>query len=288
MTASGPPNSPFAAFLAVPQALAKAQVEFAAQAAQAWFRLWTPGGPAPSPAAIAEAIVEAEQQMAQALHLPEAPDPASEAFPKPPAPQQPSPAPAATPTSPKKVAPSRPAAAARPKASSSAARVAAPVPVMPAPKPAEAKTPSIATPPAKAPAERAKAARPSTAKAPATKAAAAKVPSAKSPDAKPAPRPAPAVTLVPEAALAFDDAFVTPRMPPLLDAPEGKADDFSAIKGIGPKLSRLLNELGVHHYRQIALWTPEEIAWINDKLDFKGRVQREKWVQQARALAGLG
>ena len=76
-------------------------------------------------------------------------------------------------------------------------------------------------------------------------------------------------------------------MPPLLDAPEGKGDDFAVIKGIGPKLSKLLNELGVHHYRQIALWTPEEIAWINDKLDFKGRVQRERWVQQARSLAGL-
>jgi NADH-quinone oxidoreductase subunit E len=83
----------------------------------------------------------------------------------------------------------------------------------------------------------------------------------------------------------FDDSEVTKVAPKLIAKPKGKADDLLAIKGIGPKLNRLLNELGVHHYQQIAEWTPGEIAWINDKLDFKGRVQRERWVAQARALA---
>lgn len=72
--------------------------------------------------------------------------------------------------------------------------------------------------------------------------------------------------------------------PPLLDAPIGQPDDLTAIKGIGPKLSATLNELGIYHYHQIAKWTAEECDWIDDKLAFKGRVEREQWVEQAQAL----
>lgn len=86
----------------------------------------------------------------------------------------------------------------------------------------------------------------------------------------------------------FDDSAVAKVAPKFLAKPKGKVDDLLAIKGIGPKLNRLLNDLGVHHYRQIAEWSPGEIAWVNDKLDFKGRVQREKWVAQARTLAKRG
>jgi NADH-quinone oxidoreductase subunit E len=101
-----------------------------------------------------------------------------------------------------------------------------------------------------------------------------------------AAKPAPAKPVVPaiDPESMFDDALVGKTMPPLLSAPEGKADDLTRIKGVGPKINQLLQELGVHHYRQIAAWTPGEIAWINSKLDFKGRVQREKWVAQARAM----
>lgn len=73
--------------------------------------------------------------------------------------------------------------------------------------------------------------------------------------------------------------------PELLDAPRGKADELTLIKGIGPKLSQLLNTLGIYHFAQIAAWTPEQCDWIDDKLAFKGRVQREAWVEQARELA---
>lgn len=83
----------------------------------------------------------------------------------------------------------------------------------------------------------------------------------------------------------FDDASVTPRAPAQMAGPDGAPDDLLAIKGIGPKLGRLLNDLGVWHYRQIGAWTAPEIAWINAKMDFKGRVQRERWVRQARELA---
>ena len=73
-------------------------------------------------------------------------------------------------------------------------------------------------------------------------------------------------------------------MPTLLKKAKGEADDLTLIKGIGEKLSRVLNELGVWHFDQIASWTPENIAWVDEKLAFKGRVQREAWVEQAQGF----
>ncbi|MDG1282681.1 MAG: NADH:ubiquinone oxidoreductase, partial [Pseudorhodobacter sp.] len=66
----------------------------------------------------------------------------------------------------------------------------------------------------------------------------------------------------------------------------GKADNLKAIKGIGPKLEVLCNSLGFYHFDQIANWTAEEIAWVDDNLEgFKGRVTRDAWVEQAKLLA---
>lgn len=76
-----------------------------------------------------------------------------------------------------------------------------------------------------------------------------------------------------------------PQGPELLDGPDGEADDLTAIKGIGPKLAEMLNDLGIYHYRQIAAWTPQDGEWIDDKLAFKGRVARENWIEQAGELA---
>ena len=76
-----------------------------------------------------------------------------------------------------------------------------------------------------------------------------------------------------------------PQGPVLLEKPKGQADDLTQIKGIGEKLSTLLNTLGVYHFSQIASWTKADGEWIDEKLSFKGRVAREKWVQQAKALA---
>ncbi len=78
----------------------------------------------------------------------------------------------------------------------------------------------------------------------------------------------------------------TPRPdgPLRLDKPRGKADDLMAIKGIGEKLASLLNTLGIYHYDQMAAWTEADGEWIDKKLAFKGRVAREKWVEQAKAL----
>ncbi len=75
--------------------------------------------------------------------------------------------------------------------------------------------------------------------------------------------------------------------PELLAGPrEGKADDLKLIKGVGPKLEGVLNDIGVYHYDQIAAWSPAEVAWADENLvGFKGRVSRDAWVAQARKLA---
>ena len=78
--------------------------------------------------------------------------------------------------------------------------------------------------------------------------------------------------------------------PATLDAPrEGGADDLKKIKGIGPKLEKLCNSLGFYHFDQIAAWTEDEVAWVDQNLEgFKGRVSRDTWVEQARLLASGG
>jgi NADH-quinone oxidoreductase subunit E len=78
-----------------------------------------------------------------------------------------------------------------------------------------------------------------------------------------------------------------PKM--LKAAKKAGADDLKAIKGVGPGLEKLLNEMGVWHYDQIANWSADEIAWVDDNLlRFKGRVSRDKWPEQAKILANGG
>ncbi|MEM5515503.1 hypothetical protein WNY37_00985 [Henriciella sp. AS95] len=73
-----------------------------------------------------------------------------------------------------------------------------------------------------------------------------------------------------------------------LAAPEGSADDLTRIKGIGPKLSQTLNDLGIFHFKQIAAWQDAEAKWVDDFLAFKGRVAREQWIEQAQKFAANG
>lgn len=65
----------------------------------------------------------------------------------------------------------------------------------------------------------------------------------------------------------------------------GKADDLLKIVGVGPKYEKLLHNLGFYHFDQIAEWTPEQVSWVDDHLKFDGRIEREKWIDQARLLA---
>ncbi len=71
-----------------------------------------------------------------------------------------------------------------------------------------------------------------------------------------------------------------------LDGPRnGQADDLKMIKGVGPKLEQTLNGLGIYHFDQIASWSRENIAWVDESLSFKGRIDREDWLAQAKTLA---
>jgi len=76
--------------------------------------------------------------------------------------------------------------------------------------------------------------------------------------------------------------------PPMLDPATVEADDLQRIKGIGPKLVVVLKDLGVLRFEQIAAWTPENVAWVNEHLRFKGRIEREQWISQAKALLEEG
>jgi NADH-quinone oxidoreductase subunit E len=72
----------------------------------------------------------------------------------------------------------------------------------------------------------------------------------------------------------------------LKTARKGGADNLKLIKGVGPKLEALLNELGFFHFDQIATWSAKEVAWVDENLEgFKGRVSRDGWVKQAKLLA---
>jgi NADH-quinone oxidoreductase subunit E len=69
-------------------------------------------------------------------------------------------------------------------------------------------------------------------------------------------------------------------------ARSGAADNLKMIKGVGPKLEGELNALGFFHFDQIAEWGAADVAWVDENLvGFKGRVSRDNWVVQAKALA---
>lgn len=63
------------------------------------------------------------------------------------------------------------------------------------------------------------------------------------------------------------------------------ADDLKKLSGVGPALEKKLIEAGVTTFAQIAAWGEAEIAEFDEKLSFKGRIEREGWVEQAKELA---
>ena len=68
----------------------------------------------------------------------------------------------------------------------------------------------------------------------------------------------------------------------------GQADNLNQIKGIGPKIEASLNALGIYHFDQIAAWTKANTDWVDGHLAFKGRIRRERWVEQAIELTKVG
>jgi len=74
----------------------------------------------------------------------------------------------------------------------------------------------------------------------------------------------------------------------LFEAPEGPADDLKLISGVGPVLEARLNGLGITRFDQVARFKKADIARLDAALNFRGRVERDEWVKQAKALAKGG
>jgi NADH-quinone oxidoreductase subunit E len=150
---------------------------------------------------------------------------------------------------------------------------------LPAPPPGSKKAPTVADHKAAGTGPYARSSSPEPSggsTAPASPSGAAQAAAAAPPAAASAPTAAPSAT--------------TGRKPEALAAPRGgQADDLKQIKGVGPALEKLCNDLGFYHFDQIANWTAEEVAWVDENLEgFKGRVSRDNWVAQARTLAAGG
>lgn len=67
-------------------------------------------------------------------------------------------------------------------------------------------------------------------------------------------------------------------------ASDGTADDLKKISGVGPLLEKKLHAAGVTTFAQIATWADDDVAKMGSLLSFKGRIEREGWVDQAKIL----
>ncbi|NVD38478.1 NADH:ubiquinone oxidoreductase [Ensifer sp. HO-A22] len=63
-------------------------------------------------------------------------------------------------------------------------------------------------------------------------------------------------------------------------------DDLKRISGVGPKLEQVLNGKGIRRFADIAAWSEADVARFDDELGFGGRILRDDWVKQAKALKG--
>jgi predicted flap endonuclease-1-like 5' DNA nuclease len=112
------------------------------------------------------------------------------------------------------------------------------------------------------------------------------------PEDVPAPPLEPALPVLPAAPL--EPASEPPPLsghlafgrPPGLSAPRaGGRDDLKLIYGIGPRIERGLNDLGIFHFDQIAAWDRRTVVWVENQFSLRGKIARERWVEQAKALA---
>ena len=95
-----------------------------------------------------------------------------------------------------------------------------------------------------------------------------------------------ALAALPKDASSEDKADAVGTRPATLTAERGGAkDNLQRIKGIGKVNETKLNALGIFHFDQIAQWTPAEARWVSTYLAFKGRIEREDWIGQAKTLA---
>ena len=102
-------------------------------------------------------------------------------------------------------------------------------------------------------------------------------------DAKAAPKKAKAAPKA-DAKKAAPKADAKKAAPKKAKAAASEGDKLTDINGIGPVIAQKLNDAGVTTFQQIADFSAEQIAEIDEKLNFKGRIEREEWVAQAKEL----
>jgi predicted flap endonuclease-1-like 5' DNA nuclease len=75
---------------------------------------------------------------------------------------------------------------------------------------------------------------------------------------------------------------------PMPASSQGPDDDLKRIRGIGVLIEKRLKAIGISRYDQIANWTSGDTDRVSQLLEFKGRIERESWVEQARILSSGG
>ncbi|SHH76162.1 50S ribosomal protein L21 [Marivita hallyeonensis] len=82
-------------------------------------------------------------------------------------------------------------------------------------------------------------------------------------------------------------ADAAPKAEKKAEAPKAAAgaDDLKQLSGVGPALEKKLHEAGITTFAQIAAWTEADVEEFGEKLSFKGRIEREGWIEQAKELA---
>lgn len=78
------------------------------------------------------------------------------------------------------------------------------------------------------------------------------------------------------------------KPPMLASARNGAPDDLTLIEGVSLQQQSTFYSLGVFHFDQIAAWTPENVAWVDQYLRLRGRIDDEDWIEQAADLAREG
>lgn len=99
--------------------------------------------------------------------------------------------------------------------------------------------------------------------------------------------PAPAPAAKAEAAPAAKPALTDKNRPAGIEKPAAP-DDLKMISGVGPKIEATLNDIGIFTFSQVAGWKKAEREWVDGYLNFRGRIERDDWVKQAKALAKGG
>ncbi len=110
---------------------------------------------------------------------------------------------------------------------------------------------------------------------------------------KRAPKSATTNTAAPAPAVEFEAtedtaAAATPvvdeKLGTIYKSAPSEVDDLKKISGVGPVLETKLNDFGIYKFEQIENWTAEQISEFDDLLSFKGRIDRDDWITQAKTL----